>query len=68
MLATGAVLISTGLCATCLRLAPSMADIGLVVALIVLKAGYEVCRDTVDRLLGGKPDPEKSRQICGNCF
>ena len=56
VLATGAVLISTGLCA----LFGWRIDgyIGLVVALIVLKAGYEVCRDTVDRLLGGKPDHE----------
>ena len=37
--------------------------IGLVVAVIVLKAGVEVCRDTVDSLLGGKPDPEKIQQI-----
>ena len=61
VLATGAVLISTGLCA----LFGWRIDgyIGLVVALIVLKAGYEVCRDTVDRLLGGKPDPEKSRRL-----
>lgn len=29
---------------------------GVIVALIVLKAGFSVCRDTVDRLLGGKPD------------
>lgn len=37
--------------------------IGLVVAAIVLKAGFDVCRDTVDSLLGGKPDPEKIHQI-----
>lgn len=37
--------------------------IGIVVAAIVLKAGIEVCRDTVDSLLGSKPDPEKIRQI-----
>ena len=37
--------------------------IGLLVAIIVLKAGVEVCRDTVDNLLGGKPDPEKTRRI-----
>ena len=37
--------------------------IGLVVAVIVLKAGIEVCRDTIDSLLGGKPDPEKIQQI-----
>lgn len=37
--------------------------IGVLVALVVLKAGYEVCRDTVGSLLGGKPDPEKLQQI-----
>ncbi len=37
--------------------------IGIIVALIVLKAGIGVCRDTVDSLLGGKPDPEKIRRI-----
>ena len=37
--------------------------IGLVVAVIVLKGGVEVCRETLDQLLGGKPDPEKIRQI-----
>ncbi len=36
---------------------------GLLVALLVLKAGYEVCRDTIGSLLGGKPDPELGRQI-----
>ena len=37
--------------------------IGILVALIVLKAGYEVCRDTVGSLLGGKPNPEKLKQV-----
>ncbi len=37
--------------------------IGLLVAAVVLKGGFDVCRDTVDSLLGGKPDPEKIRQI-----
>ena len=37
--------------------------IGLLVAVIVLKAGFGVCRDTMDSLLGGKPDPEKTRRI-----
>ena len=37
--------------------------IGLAVSGFVLKAGYEVCKDTVDRLLGGRPDPEKAQQI-----
>lgn len=37
--------------------------VGVIVALIVLKAGIDVCRDTVDSLLGCKPDPEKIQQI-----
>ena len=37
--------------------------IGVLVALFVLKAGYDVCRDTIDSLLGGKPDPDTIREI-----
>ncbi len=37
--------------------------IGLVVAIIVLKAGWGVCSETVDSLLGGRPDPEKTEQL-----
>jgi len=37
--------------------------IGLVVAFIVLKAGWGVCSETVDSLLGGRPDPEKIEQL-----
>jgi len=36
---------------------------GLAVSLIVLKAGFEVCKDTVDRLLGGKADPELGKKL-----
>ncbi len=36
---------------------------GVIVAFIVLKAGWGVCRDTVDSLLGGKPDPEQIQRI-----
>ena len=36
---------------------------GLLVSLFVLKAGYDVCKDTVDSLLGGRPDLEKAQQI-----
>ena len=36
---------------------------GLIVALLVLKAGWEVCRDTIDSLLGGKPDPTLGQEI-----
>jgi len=61
VLATAAVLISTLVGAfTGLKIDGWM---GLIVALIVLKAGFEVCKDTVDRLLGGKPDPEKSARL-----
>ena len=36
---------------------------GVLVSLLVLKAGFEVCKDTLDSLLGGRPDPEKIQQI-----
>lgn len=36
---------------------------GLVVALLVCRAGIGVCRDMLDNLLGGKPDQELGRQI-----
>ncbi len=36
---------------------------GILVALLVFKAGFDVCRDTVDRLLGCKPDPETIQNI-----
>ena len=36
---------------------------GTLVALLVLKAGWAVCRDTFDRLLGGKPNHELGRQL-----
>ena len=38
---------------------------GVVVALLVLKAGYDVCRGTIDNLIGGKPDQALGRQIIG---
>ncbi len=36
---------------------------GVVVALFVLKTGLSVCKDTVDRLLGEKPNPEMTSAI-----
>ncbi len=36
---------------------------GVLVALFVLKTGLSVCKDTVDRLLGEKPNPELTRSI-----
>lgn len=61
VLSTGAVLVSLLLN----RFFGWMLDgwMGILVALVVLKAGCEVCRDTVDSLLGGRPDPEKVQQI-----
>lgn len=37
--------------------------IGVLVALFVLKTGYDVCKDTIDSLLGGKADPSLVRDI-----
>ena len=37
--------------------------VGALVSLLVLKAAFDVLRDTLDRLLGGKPDPELGNQI-----
>ena len=36
---------------------------GLVVALLIFKAGFDVCRSTIDQLLGGEPDLELGRKI-----
>ena len=36
---------------------------GLIVSLLVLKAGISVLKETVNRLLGGKPDVETGRKI-----
>ncbi len=37
--------------------------IGVAVSLLVLRAGYQVISDTVNRLLGGKPDKELGDRI-----
>lgn len=37
--------------------------IGLLVALLVLKAGGGVLKDMIDRLLGGKPDKELGKKV-----
>jgi cation diffusion facilitator family transporter len=61
VLATGGVLVSTGL-----QYAfgwQTDGIMGVLVALVVLRAGYGVCKDTVGQLLGEKPDPEKVRRI-----
>lgn len=36
---------------------------GVVVACLVLRAGWSVCRETFDRLLGGQPNHELGRKI-----
>lgn len=61
VLATGGVLVSVGL-----QYAfgwQTDGVMGILVALIVLKAGYDVCKDTVGLLLGEKPDPQKVKRI-----
>ena len=59
--ATSAVLLSLGVQAGLGWLADGY--IGVLVALFVLKAGIDVCKDTINLLLGQKPDGEKIRQI-----
>ncbi|MBQ8536857.1 MAG: cation transporter [Clostridia bacterium] len=61
VIATSAVILSMVL-GHCLAW-PVDGYMGVLVALVVLKAGFEVCKDTVDRLLGGKPDPEMGRAL-----
>lgn len=36
---------------------------GLAVSLLVLKAGFEVVRDTVDSLMGGRTNPELGKEL-----
>ncbi|MDD3214031.1 MAG: cation diffusion facilitator family transporter, partial [Eubacteriales bacterium] len=59
--ATGAVLVSVAL----QTLFGWRIDgyMSLLVALFVLKTGLSVCRETIDRLLGEKPNPELTREI-----
>lgn len=61
VLSTGAVLCS--LVATWLFHWQIDGYVGLLVGLLVLKAGVDVCRNTLDSLLGTRPDPEKIRAI-----
>lgn len=61
MLATSAVLVSLGI--NVLFHISIDGWIGLVVAAVVLKAGWGVCSETVNSLLGGRPDPEKTEQL-----
>ena len=67
VLATSAVLVTAVVCALLGAKWPWLkymdGVVGLLVALLVLKAGFEVLRDTVDRLLGGKADKELGRAI-----
>lgn len=61
VLATGAVTVSA--LVTLLLGWPIDGFVGAIVSLLVLKAAWDVLRDTVTRLLGGKPDRELGRQI-----
>lgn len=59
--ATGAVLLS--LIATSVFFINVDGWMGLIVAVIIAKSGWETLRDTVDTLLGQKTDPEMLRAI-----
>lgn len=61
MLATTAVAVST--VAAMIWDVPIDGVMGVLVALLVLKAGFDVVREMLDNLLGGRPDPELGREI-----
>lgn len=61
MLATAAVILSMLL--SLVVDFPVDGVMGLGVSLLVLKAGYEVVREMVDTLIGGKKNPELGREI-----
>ncbi|MBQ2954127.1 MAG: cation transporter [Clostridia bacterium] len=61
MLATTAVVIST--VAAMIWDFPIDGIMGVLVALLVFRAGFDVVRDMLDNLLGGRPDPELGREI-----
>jgi len=61
MLATAAVAVSTVI--AMIWDIPIDGFMGAAVALLVLKAGFDVVREMLDNLLGGRPDPELGREI-----
>lgn len=61
MLATAAVAVSTVI--AMIWDVPIDGFMGAAVALLVLKAGYDVVKEMADNLLGGRPDPELGREI-----
>lgn len=62
-ISTGAVALSA--VATMLFSWPVDGYVGVLVSLLVLKASWDVLRDTVDRLLGGAPDRKMGGKIVG---
>ncbi len=61
MLATAAVAVSTVI--AMIWDVPIDGFMGAAVALLVLKAGFDVVKEMADNLLGGRPDPELGREI-----
>ncbi|MCL1854443.1 MAG: cation diffusion facilitator family transporter [Clostridia bacterium] len=61
VLATLGVLISIGLQYTFGWQADGVMSV--LVALVVLKTGFDVCKDTIGLLLGERPDPQKANAI-----
>ncbi len=62
MLATTVVALST-VAAMFWPTVPIDGVMGVLVALLVFKAGFDVVREMLDNLLGGRPDPELGREI-----
>lgn len=61
VITTSAVLLAT-LVRPYVRI-PIDAIAGLAVALLILRSGYEIAKDTIGQLLGGRPDPELVKRI-----
>ncbi len=61
-LATGAVIVATVI-GTLLPKVPVDGIMGILVSLLILKAGFEIARDTVGLLLGSAPDPDTVKAL-----
>ncbi len=62
-IATGAVIVSTVIDG--LKFLPFRIDgyVGAIVSVLIMKAGFDVAKDTIDRLLGQTPDEEMLKEL-----
>lgn len=62
-ISTGAVIVSTVVDG--LKILPFRIDgyIGAIVSVLIMKAGFDVAKDTIDRLLGQSPDEELLKEL-----